>query len=236
MPVSLKTIYGRIQNRVPGYRFGGVFVLLLLTYVYLASAPPTGRWVPLLAMALMGATLLACLLASRSGSIAFYVALIVLAAGFASAIVGVLGGYETERAIAYGVSALLVVAAPIAIAHGVVSRGVIDRRTIIAALSIYVLVGMLWAFTELTIQAASSHPFFAQTKQGTTADFLYFSFVTLTTVGYGDLTAAGGFGRSLAVLEAMFGQMYLVTVVALLITNLRPVRKLGEPQTSLDTE
>ncbi len=236
MPVSLKTIYGRIQNRVPGYRFGGVFVLLLLTYVYLASAPPTGRWVPLLAMALMGATLLACLLASRSGSIAFYVALIVLAAGFASAIVGVLGGYETERAIAYGVSALLVVAAPIAIAHGVVSRGVIDRRTIMAALSIYVLVGMLWAFTELTIQAASSHPFFAQTKQGTTADFLYFSFVTLTTVGYGDLTAAGGFGRSLAVLEAMFGQMYLVTVVALLITNLRPVRKLGEPQTSLDTE
>ena len=60
--------------------------------------------------------------------------------------------------------------------------------------------------------------------------------MTLTTVGYGDLTAAGGFGRSLAVLEAMFGQMYLVTVVALLIANLRPARTLSEPQTSLDTE
>ena len=236
MPVSLKTLYERIQSRVPGYRFGGVFVLLLLTYVYLASAPPTGRWVPVVGLALMGITLLACLLASRSGSIAFYVAVILLLGGFASAILGFLGGYETERAITYGVSALLVLAAPVAIAHGVVSRGVIDRRTIMAALSIYVLVGMLWAFTELTIQAASSHPFFAQTKQGTTGDFLYFSFVTLTTVGYGDLTAAEGFGRSLAVLEAMFGQMYLVTVVALLITNLRPVRKLGEPQTSLDNE
>ena len=236
MPVSLKTLYERIQSRVPGYRFGGVFVLLLLTYVYLASAPPTGRWVPVVSLALMGATLLACLLASRSGRIAFYAAVIVLAAGFAAAILGLFGGYETEKAITYGVSALLVLAAPIAIANGVLQRGVVDRRTILAALSIYVLVGMLWAFTELTIQAATSHQFFVQTNKGSTADFLYFSFVTLTTVGYGDLTAAGGFARSLAVLEAMFGQMYLVTVVALLIANLRPARTLSEPQTSLDTE
>ena len=74
-----------------------------------------------------------------------------------SAILGLFGGYETERAITYGVSALLVLAAPIAIANGVLQRGVVDRRTILAALSIYVLVGMLWAFTELTIQAATSH-------------------------------------------------------------------------------
>jgi len=54
---------------------------------------------------------------------------------------------------------------------------------------------------------------------------LYFSFVTQTTVGYGDLTAAGGFGRALAVLEALIGQLYLVTVIALLVSNLGPARR-----------
>jgi voltage-gated potassium channel Kch len=51
-------------------------------------------------------------------------------------------------------------------------------------------------------------------------DFLYFSYVTLTTVGYGDLTAAGDLGRMLAVTEALLGQLYLVTVVALVIGNI----------------
>jgi hypothetical protein len=237
-----QTLYNRIQERVPGYRFGGVFVLLLVTYVFLASAPPTGRWVPLVSMTLMGVTLLAAVLAARSGKVAFYVTVLVLIGGLAAVISTILGDYASEEAIAYGVTALLVVAAPIAIIRGVVQRGVIDRRTILAALSVYVLAGMLWSFVELTIQAATSHPFFAQTDKGTTSDFLYFSFITLTTVGYGDLTAVGGLERALAVLEAMFGQIYLVTVVAVLITNLKSTRRLMEPpaplepQTSFDTE
>ena len=49
---------------------------------------------------------------------------------------------------------------------------------------------------------------------------VYFSFVTLTTVGYGDLTASNSVGRAFAVQEALFGQIYLVTVVALLVSNL----------------
>lgn len=242
MPGPAQSLYNRIQERVPGYRFGGVFVLLLLTYVFLASAPPTGRWVPLVSMTLMGVTLLAAVLAARSGKVAFYVTVVVFVGGLAAVISTILGDLASDEAIAYGVTALLVVAAPIAIIRGVVQRGVIDRRTILAALSVYVLAGMLWSFVELTIQAAISHPYFAQTDKGTTSDFLYFSFVTLTTVGYGDLTAVGGLERALAVLEAMFGQIYLVTVVAVLITNLKSTRRLMEPpapleaQTSFDTE
>ena len=226
MPGLGHSLYDRIEGRVPGYRFGGVFVLLILTFVFLAAAPPTGRWVPLVGMSLMGVTLLATVLAARSGKVAFYVTVIVLVGGVVAVLLAIFGHSSSEEGIAYGLSVLLVVAAPIAIVQGVVQRGVIDAKTILAALSIYVLAGMLWAFLELTIQAASSHPFFAQTAKGTTSDFLYFSFVTLTTVGYGDLTAVGGLERAVAVLEAMFGQIYLVTVVAVLITNLKSSRRL----------
>jgi hypothetical protein len=50
---------------------------------------------------------------------------------------------------------------------------------------------------------------------------LYFSFVTLATLGYGDYTAAGELGRTLAIVEALVGQLYLVTVIAVLVSRMR---------------
>jgi voltage-gated potassium channel len=117
-------------------------------------------------------------------------------------------------------SALLVAAAPAAIVFSIKRRSTIDTHTVLGAICVYVLTGMLWAFVYLTIGTVGSAPFFAQTAHASTADYLYFSFVTLTTVGYGDLTAAGGVGRPLAVIEALVGQLYLVTVVALLVSQL----------------
>jgi Ion channel len=73
------------------------------------------------------------------------------------------------------------------------------------------------------IQEISEEPFFA-TGTGQRDDFLYFSYATLTTVGYGDLIAAHDVGRSLAITEALVGQIYLVTVVAVIVSNLRPAR------------
>ena len=59
---------------------------------------------------------------------------------------------------------------------------------------------------------------------------LYFSYATLCTVGYGDYTAASDLGHTLAVSEALLGQLYLVTVVALLVGRVRPCR--GGPPSS----
>ena len=58
-------------------------------------------------------------------------------------------------------------------------------------------------------------------------DYLYFSFVTITTIGYGDFTAASSVGRMTAVLEAVFGQLYLITVVALVVQNLGQRSRIG---------
>ena len=74
-------------------------------------------------------------------------------------------------------------------------------------------------------------PFFVQMPDPahppSSVDYLYFSFVTITTTGYGDFTAASGVGRMTAVLEAIFGQLYLITVVALVVQNLGQRSRMG---------
>ena len=67
-------------------------------------------------------------------------------------------------------------------------------------------------------------PFYAQTASERSVDHLYFSFVTLTTVGYGDLTPIADLGRMIAVSEALIGQLFLVTVVALVVGNIGRTR------------
>ncbi len=94
-------------------------------------------------------------------------------------------------------------------------------------LCVYLLVGMAFAFTYGVIEALSNEPFFAQIADGSHSDFLYFSFVTLTTTGFGDLTAATSLGRSFVIIEALTGQIYLVTVVSLIVANLGRPRRLA---------
>ena len=88
------------------------------------------------------------------------------------------------------------------------------------------LFGMLFLFLFSVLAVLGHGPFFAQGTDGTRSLRLYFSYTTLATLGYGDYTAAGNLGRSLAVLEALIGQLYLVTVVAVVVTRLgRPGRR-----------
>lgn len=90
----------------------------------------------------------------------------------------------------------------------------------LGAVCIYVLIGMMFAFVYAAIDGIGSAPFFVQTSHATTPDFLYFSFITQTTVGYGDFTAAADLGRALSVLEALIGQLHLVTIIAVLVSRL----------------
>ena len=80
--------------------------------------------------------------------------------------------------------------------------------TVLAAMCVYVLFAMLGAFIYTAIGDLGSSAFFAQPVKPTSADYLYFSFITQLTVGYGDLTAAGNLGRACAVLEALLGEIY----------------------------
>jgi hypothetical protein len=142
---------------------------------------------------------------------------------------GVLIGAGTLGPTAARILTLLLVAlAPTAIARGVmvgVQRQGVTLHTMFGVLCIYLLIGSLFAFIYGIAGDLESASFFAQSATASQRDFLYFSFVTITTVGYGDLTAATDLGRSLAITEALIGQIYLVTVVATIVGGLGARRR-----------
>jgi voltage-gated potassium channel Kch len=107
-----------------------------------------------------------------------------------------------------------------------VTHPVVDGATVLGALSVYLLIGLFFASVYGVIASIGSGPLFAQALgDGSSIDWTYFSFVTLTTVGFGDITARADIARVLAVSEALLGQIYLVTVVALLIGNIGRERR-----------
>lgn len=102
------------------------------------------------------------------------------------------------------------------------SRIVRHRRvtweTVLGALCAYVLIGLLFAFLYLAVDALSDGPFFAQPGPHPQSEYLYFSFVALTTLGFGDLSPETGLPQALTVIEALLGNIFLVTLVARLVT------------------
>jgi hypothetical protein len=239
-----------LERHSPGYQYGYVLGLLSMTFVVMAAGPPEG-WTRVITVLLQGLTLCAALLASRVALRFFRIA----AAISVLSLVGAIGSVVIDNGrnpsgLFYLLNVLLVATVPWVIARALWRRRVIDVRTVLGAVCIYVLLGMLYAFLYAAIDSVTGDPFFVQTSHATIQDFLYFSYITQTTVGYGDFTARGDLGRALAVLEAMGGQLYLVTIIAVLVSRLSsigiPARRGVEPmpettpapptQTSTSTE
>ena len=122
------------------------------------------------------------------------------------------------------INLVLPAAAIVALGRRIVVEPFVSSRTIIGLLCVYLLIGMTFAATYITIAVASDEPFFVQTEHAEPVDFTYFSFVTLATVGYGDFTAANPMPRMLAAIEGLTGQLYLVTVVAVAVSRVRTRR------------
>jgi hypothetical protein len=114
--------------------------------------------------------------------------------------------------------ALLVTATlPVTISRVLRHRRV-TAETVLGALCAYVLVGLLFAFAFLAVNDFRDAPFFTQPGPHDQGEFLYFSFVCLTTLGFGDLSPSVGLPQALTVLEALVGSVFLVTLVARLVT------------------
>lgn len=205
------------------HRYSEVLALILLSLAVQLAAPD-GDVARLIAIVLQGVTLFAAVYVSRAHRWVIRltaVASTVLVLGGATAI---LGSNELGEDSGRAVTLLLVALAPPAIALGLVrnsrQEGRITVQTMFGVLCLYLLIGLFFGMCFATIETISNDEFFTS-GAAQTSDFLYFSFATLTTVGYGDLIAATNLGRSLAITEALMGQIYLVTVVALIVGNIR---------------
>jgi hypothetical protein len=204
-------------------RYGLVLIVILVSLAFQLAAPDED-WSRLVAVLLQGVALIVALYAARVRPGLRRAATIAAAL----AVLGAAGAVIGTDAVGAGVLRLtnlgLVLVAPAAIAYGLArdvrEEGGVSVTTMFGVLCIYLLAGMAFAAAFGAIDDLSSDPFFGAGQPGDTEDFLYFSFATLTTVGYGDLTAATDLGRSLAIMEALIGQIYLVTVVALIVGNL----------------
>ena len=143
------------------------------------------------------------------------------AASFAGATVG--------DATAGLVGLLLAVVAPIVILRRIVLSPTITIRLVLGALAIYLFLGLAYSYLFPLVATLTRAPFFVQTPTPNASDFVYFSYTTLATLGYGDYTAATSLGRMVSVSEALIGQLYLVSAVALLVGNVGRTLRRDEP-------
>ena len=204
----------------PG-RYGALLLLLIASY--LLSAFITARWIESLQVVLFT---VAALLAVRGSSVprravrvALFVAVVGVPVFFAISFSTATGDVGTGFANLW--TGLVLLAAVVTIVRRVLTFSTVTLQSIFGAFSAYLIVGLMFASFFAAIYHFSSDVFFANNQPGNTQTFQYFSFTTLTTLGYGDFTALENSGRAVAVMEALTGQVFLATLVARLVAAFR---------------
>ena len=212
-------------------RYGLLLVMILVAILVSALLSGT-KWGGVLTAALVGGTLLYAMKTSRVAHRIRRIGYVIVPILVASAVVAGMGGGRFASALVSSVIAVLVLAAIASIMSRAKEHATITIRTVFGALCLYLMIGLFYSALFPTIALLADQPFFAQAGARGSVDYLYFSYVTMSTVGYGDLTAASNLGKMLAVSEALIGQMFLVTVVALVVTNIGRSRR--RPETDAD--
>ena len=204
------------ERRVVRYRYGVLLTATMLSLLVQGIVPP-GSLQQIVVTALAGASVTLAVRAAGVGPR-------VMTAGHGARAVRA-GAERRERVhrrigegSARAMNAALVALGPPAVAIGLLRdlrvTGEVRIAAVMGVLALFILMGMLFAFIYGAIDHFGSDPFFAGGQPATTANCLYFSFTTLTTVGYGDFVARSDLGHTLSILEALIGQIYLVTVVS----------------------
>ena len=210
------------------HRYGLVLMLALAAVAFLILAPESS-WSRAVALLFAGGMLLVVVVTSHGdvqlrnlASAALIAATLALALAVGLAWVGEPVGSLT----AVGLVLATLVQLVRGLARLLQGRGV-TLQAVAGALAIYLLLGILFSFAIGAMAKLGDGAYFAQGTDGTTSERVYFSFTSMTTTGFGDLTPATAGGRTLAVLEMLTGQIYLVTVIGLLVGNLRQRRDDG---------
>jgi hypothetical protein len=208
------------------HRYGIVLAVALAAVLFLIIAPEAS-WTRALGLLFAGGMLLVVIATSR-GPVRLRervgVALIVAT----TALVIAVAFDWLPQPVGTGVTAALLLTTLVQLVRGLVVllrvRGV-TVQAVMGALAVYLLIGIAFSFAITTMAKIDGGAYFAQGTDGSESQRVYFSFTSMTTTGFGDLTPAQRGGRAVAVLEMLTGQIYLVTVISLLVGNLRRQRE-----------
>lgn len=128
------------------------------------------------------------------------------------------GGAWFSTGPALGIATLVFVC--VVLLAGIYRRPVVSSASVMSSLTVYLLLGIIWSLAYLVVETQSPGSFYGL-DGGSVADtrreLFYYSFVTLTTLGYGDIGPSGEGARALAIMESVVGQLYLVVLVASLV-------------------
>jgi hypothetical protein len=200
------------------FRYGAVFVLMVALLVLVIVAP-AGDATRAGVLALEGAALLVVVGTSRERRAVRNARVRVLAVVAGIVVAGVASGVfplplvlATNSILAAGIVVTLVGGLlRLVRLHGV------TLQVVAGALTIYVMTGLIFAWVVSLVAEIGDAAFFAQGGDASQGERVYYSFTVLTTTGFGDLTAVTPVGQALAVVEMLVGQLYLVTVIGVLV-------------------
>lgn len=200
-------------------------VLLSIAIAYVLAVSLTSTRAYAIVIMVQIATVWLALRTARANRAALRVANVLLGLAAAAALARLLTVPGAgELSVLLAVSCVLYLLAPLAIVRHVFVGREIDRETVLGVIAAYLLIGMFFAFAYAWLGEVQNGPFFGADGDGTLPQNLFFSFVTITTVGYGNLVPAGNPGQTLAVFEAVIGQLFLVVALAKAVNAWRPQR------------
>lgn len=213
---------GAIAHRV-SEAYGLVLLLTIATFVVFVSLPEGRVWsaigITIAAFtAVIGIASSAVLPQRRRLSVA--VGLLTIGLAYAAALIDA----DWLMAVAAALVALLLLACEGTILKRVILSERVSTRTILGAITSYTLMGLLFGFVYLGIVLADPHFFFIGQYTVGRGDIVFFSYTTLTTTGYGNLVPADDIGRAVSMIEMLSGQIFLVTLVAGLVSLWQPAR------------
>jgi hypothetical protein len=207
------------EGREAQFRYGVVFLLVLTLLLFEVIAPSKG-WARAIDVLLAGAALTVAVATSRArGPVRRTRARLVGTFALVTVIGIVVGIFAT--AATFVAVTILVAGIPVALGGGLlrlIRETGVTIQVVAGALTIYLIVGLMFA-SIISFAATVEDGYFKQGPNVSNGERVYYSFTVLTTTGFGDYTAAQPFGHALAVLEMLTGQLYLVTVIGIVVGN-----------------
>jgi hypothetical protein len=197
-------------------------VLLLIVMTYLLALSAGTRWLVALLLFVQTFTVWHALRVAGARPGVRLAAGAVFLLAMITAVLNVLATKSPLLVWTFSAASALYLLAPFPIIRHLGTRRKVDRQTLLGALAAYLLIGMAFGFAYQCLAVLQPGPLFGTHGDPHLSDSLFFSFVTMTTTGYGDLVPAGNPAQSIAVLEALTGTLFLVTAVAKVVEAWRP--------------